>query len=305
MPLFGLDTDNGCEFINYELLAYCEREKITFTRSRAYKKNDQAHIEQKNGSVIRRIIGYDRFERVDAVMRLLSLYRVLRLYVNFFQPSNKLIRKTRTGSKTAKTYDKARTPFQRMLDSDKVNVDCKRKLRQLQQALDPVDLFEQIGHLQQELLSLAISDLPQEAPSRSAEALNPIERVPDEVVSERLGGLQPTKKYKRQYNSRVPHTWRTRQDPLDGTYEYAKLVFAMEPDITSTELLGRLIDKFPEKLTGKEIKTVQHRLAKWRREAVKIRISAYESDTKYDNLPYTDSLNELTRKALNVASNSG
>ncbi len=73
--MLGLDTDNGCEFINYELLKYCEEEKITFTRLRAYKKNDQAHVGQKNGAVIRRIVGYERFEGVDGVMKLLSLYR--------------------------------------------------------------------------------------------------------------------------------------------------------------------------------------------------------------------------------------
>jgi hypothetical protein len=85
MPLVGLDTDNGCEFIINQLLDYCERNCATFTRSRAYKKNDQAHIEQKNGSIIRRIVGYDRYEGVDSVSALLKLYPVLRLYVNFFQ----------------------------------------------------------------------------------------------------------------------------------------------------------------------------------------------------------------------------
>lgn len=305
VPLFGLDTDNGCEFINYELVGYCERERITFTRSRAYKKNDQAHVEQKNGSVIRRIVGYDRFEGVEAVMRLLSLYRVLRLYVNFFQPSCKLLRKTRTGSKTSKEYDVARTPFQRMLESPRVSGDSKEKLLELQRALDPVDLFEQLGHLQEDLWKAAVLELPLPAPQKTKVFAKPVTTDAQQVASQRLRGLKPTKKYKRQYTSRVSHTWRTRPDPLAGTYEYAKLVFCLEPEITSTELLGRLIEKYPDKITGKELKTLQRRLAKWRREAMLMQISTYESDTKYDDLPFTDSLSQLTKKALNIAANPG
>jgi transposase InsO family protein len=82
--LLGLDTDNGSEFINYALLDFCRTHKITFTRSRAYKKNDQAHVEEKNGSIVRRLVGYDRFEGIDAYNALSELYATLRLYINFF-----------------------------------------------------------------------------------------------------------------------------------------------------------------------------------------------------------------------------
>lgn len=92
-PLLGLDTDGGSEFINYEVLDYCESNKITFTRSRAYKKNDQAFVEEKNGSVVRRLVGYDRFEGPKAWTALAKFYSVLRKYVNFFQPSVKLLKK--------------------------------------------------------------------------------------------------------------------------------------------------------------------------------------------------------------------
>jgi hypothetical protein len=91
--LLGLDTDNGSEFINYALLDFCKTQEITFTRSRPYKKNDQAHVEEKNGSIVRRLIGYDRYEGVDAYNALSDLYATLRLYVNFFQPSLKLMSK--------------------------------------------------------------------------------------------------------------------------------------------------------------------------------------------------------------------
>ncbi len=96
-------------FINYDLLRYCEEEKITFTRSRAYRKNDQAHVEEKNGSVVRRLVGYDRYEGTDAWRALTALYAVLRLYVNFFQPSVKLLSKERKEGRTTKRYDKAQT----------------------------------------------------------------------------------------------------------------------------------------------------------------------------------------------------
>ncbi len=96
-PLLGLDTDGGSEFINYEVLDYCESNEITFTRSRAYKKNDQAFVEEKNGSVVRRLVGYDRFEGPKAWSALAKFYGLLRKYVNFYQPSVKLIKKTRTG----------------------------------------------------------------------------------------------------------------------------------------------------------------------------------------------------------------
>ena len=96
-PLLGLDTDNGSEFINYEMLKFCRREQITFTRSRAYKKNDQAYVEEKNGSVVRRLIGYDRYEGLEAWRALTKLYSVLRDYQNFFQPSMKLQSKSRSG----------------------------------------------------------------------------------------------------------------------------------------------------------------------------------------------------------------
>jgi len=109
-PLIGLDTDNGSEFINAELLAYCEREKITFTRGRAYKKNDQCYVEQKNGVVVRQLVGYDRFEGEGAFLQLRELYRAVRLYVNFFQPSMKLHEKHRNGARIQKIYYPAKPP---------------------------------------------------------------------------------------------------------------------------------------------------------------------------------------------------
>ena len=147
-PLLGLDTDNGSEFINYALLDFCRIHKITFTRSRAYKKNDQAHVEEKNGSIVRRLIGYDRFEGLDAYNALSELYATLRLYINFFQPSLKLKSKIRDGAKVTKKYDKAKTPYQRLLISINISEEIKIKLRTQYEQLDPILLLKNLQLLQ-------------------------------------------------------------------------------------------------------------------------------------------------------------
>ncbi len=121
--LLGLDTDNGGKFMNYLLWQYCFDENLIFTRSRPYRKNDQCHVEQKNGSVVRRFIGYDRYEGVDPCRILNALYRQLRLYVNFFQPSFKLTEKKRQGSKVSKKYDIPQTPCQRVLAAPEIDAE--------------------------------------------------------------------------------------------------------------------------------------------------------------------------------------
>jgi hypothetical protein len=116
-PLRGLDSDNGGEFINHNLVHYCAREGITLTRSRPYRKNDNCFIEQKNWSVVRRLVGYARFER-NGLPALHHLYDLARDQVNFFQPVLKLREKTRDGAKVTKRYDEARTPYRRLLETD-------------------------------------------------------------------------------------------------------------------------------------------------------------------------------------------
>lgn len=214
--LLGVDTDNGSEFINFELFDYCEREKITFTRSRPYKKNDQAHVEQKNGNVIRRTVGYDRFEGVEAWNRLLELYRVLRLYINFFQPSCKLLRKERTGSRVSKKYDNAQTPYRRLLESEQVSNECKRKLTEIYSTLDPIALFEQIGNLQTKLLA-ASADYIDVQPADNQPSCPEKTETKHELVQPALYTLKPFKSRKRAYQKRIPHPLCMRKDPPDET----------------------------------------------------------------------------------------
>jgi hypothetical protein len=143
-PLLGLDSDNGGEFINDLLYRYCLEEQVTFTRSRPYQKNDQAHVEQKNWSVVRHVIGYDRFESQAELELLNSIYQDLRLYVNFFQPVLKLVGKEQVGKKTLKRYDEAATPYQRVLASKEVDVAVKARLCYQYLQLNPVHLRNEI-----------------------------------------------------------------------------------------------------------------------------------------------------------------
>jgi hypothetical protein len=151
MPMLGLDSDNGSEFINQSLYDYCQRNGIIFTRSRPYKKNDSCHVEQKNWSVVRRVIGYDRFSSKAAFKGLDDVYTLLRLYVNFFQPVLKLVGKSRHGAKVHKVYDTAQTPYQRLLRSKVLTEEKRKELEAIYAALNPVRLLcqirETVGHL--------------------------------------------------------------------------------------------------------------------------------------------------------------
>jgi hypothetical protein len=154
MPLLGLGSDNGTEFINRGLYEYCGRQRITFTRSRSYKKNDNCHVEQKNWSVIRRQVGYQRYSSAAAYKALEDLYTVLRLYINFFQPVLKLISKSRQGARIHKVYDEAQTPYCRLIKSGVLTEDKQRELANIYNALNPVALQEQIAQSQRLLAKL-------------------------------------------------------------------------------------------------------------------------------------------------------
>jgi hypothetical protein len=153
--LLGLDSDNGGEFINDLLYRYCLSEQITFTRSRPYQKNDQAHVEQKNWSVVRRLVGYDRFETEEEFLLLQSLYQDLHLYANFFQPVLKLVAKEQVDKKVIKRYDTAATPFQRVLASKDIPFETKAHLTNLYVQLNPVQLRTKIDQKVAQLWKIA------------------------------------------------------------------------------------------------------------------------------------------------------
>lgn len=145
--MLGIDSDNGTEFINAHRLRYCQQEQITFTRGRPYRKNDQAHIEQKNWSAVRRLVGYDRYDSTPAQRQLQSLYQGLRLYLHFFQPMMKLVGKERFGARVRQRYDTARTPYQRVLEAEEVPAQVKAELRVIYLTLNPADLRRQLDRI--------------------------------------------------------------------------------------------------------------------------------------------------------------
>jgi len=153
--LLGVDSDNGSEFINQCFYTYCRQEKITFTRSRAYKKNDSCHVEQKNGNVVRRLVGYDRYGSKAAYQCLDRLYYDVRLYMNFFQPTMKLVSKARYGAKVNKVYDMAKTPYQRLLEAEVLTESKRQELAATYHNLNPVHLLKQINENLRSLWKLA------------------------------------------------------------------------------------------------------------------------------------------------------
>ncbi len=143
-PVRGLDSDNGSEFINYHLIAYCQEREITMTRSRAYHKDDQAHVEQKNWSVVRQLIGYDRYEGNDACKQLNRVYELVRIWVNGYLPVMKLIGKDREGARVRKRYDVSTTPYRRALAAGVVTADAQVSFEALLEQNGPLGLRRQI-----------------------------------------------------------------------------------------------------------------------------------------------------------------
>jgi hypothetical protein len=183
--LLGIDSDNGSEFINDHLLTYCRDERITFTRSRPYRKNDACFVEQKNYTVVRRHVGYQRLAGDDDLALLNELYSKLRLYVNFFQPSMKLATRARHGSRIVKTWDKAATPYRRLISSPEITDGQKRRLTAQYERLNPAALIRAIESLRNKLLKLA-----REAPSHSRKP-NSWDKSNSALFSKKTGTRSP------------------------------------------------------------------------------------------------------------------
>jgi hypothetical protein len=279
-PLLGIDTDNGGEFINYELLRYCEREKITFTRSRPYRKNDQAHVEEKNGSVVRRLVGYDRYEGVNAWRALTALYAVLRFYVNFFQPSMKLLSKVRLEGRITKQYDKAQTPFQRALNSKAIGEDQKNRLRDSYQGLDPIALLKELERLQDQFWEHAHkSDATATSLVATTESPGPTVDIPKPAIVEKIYSPYPSKApegsprtYRRTRKPSVPRTWRTRKDPFVDVWGQIQLQLDLDPSRTAKELFLELRQRHPGQFLDGQLRTLQRRIKQRRREQLYLTI---------------------------------
>jgi len=154
--LLGIDSDNGGEFINYHLYEYCTKNNIAFTRSRAYRKNDNCFVEQKNNSVVRRYAGYYRYDTEQQLELLNEIYDQVRLMVNFFQPSMKLLSKTRNGAKTTRRYDEPKTPHQRLMSSADISPSVKDSLAAQFEELNPAEINRQMVRLQGKLIKMTV-----------------------------------------------------------------------------------------------------------------------------------------------------
>lgn len=141
------------------MFRYCIKNKITFTRSRPYKKNDNCHIEQKNYTTARRVAGYLRYDTEEEIEVLNEMYTYYELYVNFFQPSMKLKEKIKEGSKITKRYDKARTPYERVLKYEEIKEEDKKKLNKIYEELNPIELKQKIEKLQNKLIKMATKNI--------------------------------------------------------------------------------------------------------------------------------------------------
>jgi hypothetical protein len=187
--LRALDVDNGSEFVNESLINYCLSHGIELTRSRPYRKNDQAWIEQKNGAVVRKLLGYRRFQGIAAAQAITRLYGASRLFVNFFQPSFKLAEKHRQGAHVSKRYYPPQTPCDRLLLAESLPEAAKTKLREVASALDPLKLLEEIRAVQAHLAMLADGETP---PSVMAEPPDLSAFVSSLSSAWRAGEIRPT-----------------------------------------------------------------------------------------------------------------
>jgi len=255
----GLDVDNDSAFINETVVEYCRERSMELTRSRAYKKNDQAWIEQKNGAVVRRLVGYGRLEGVAAATALGKLHEIARLYVNFFQPSFKLKSKTREGAKVRKKYEKPATPYERLLASDRVTVQCKDDLRKIFADLDPVRLLNGIRDAQRELAQLESGGGGEETATSAQELSRFVQSL---STAWRAGEVRAT--HRKRYAG--PRTWRTRVDPFENVWPLVEQWLNEHPDVTAKSLFHRLQDETPESFAPGQLRTLQRRVKEWRSE---------------------------------------
>lgn len=187
--LRAVDVDNGTEFVNERLIEYCLANGIELTRSRPYRKNDQAWIEQKNGAVVRKLLGYRRFEGLAAARAITRLYAASRLFVNFFQPSFKLAAKHRDGAKVFKRYHPPQTPCERLLQAENIPTSTQDKLREIVTQLDPLKLLEEMRAMQAHLAALADGEVP---PPATSDPPNLAAFVASLSSAWRAGEIRPT-----------------------------------------------------------------------------------------------------------------
>ena len=303
--LKALDVDNGSEFVNNSLIEYCLGHGIELTRGRPYRKNDQAWIEQKNGAVVRKLLGYRRFEGLAAARAITRLYGASRLFVNFFQPSFKLAAKQRDGAKVTKRYHPPQTPCERLLQADSVPTIAKSTLRQIAVDLDPLKLLEEMRAVQAHLAALADGDTPPPATSEPpnlaafvaglssawhAGEIRPtfsVEAKPRYLRSLQRASTQPTtgsatpalKPAAASTSGSTPVQVQEVPTPVyaepgQARIQALRMVWPIVcrrledfPNINATQLFEELCVQFPGRFTRKQYKTLVRRISRWRQDA--------------------------------------
>ena len=257
--MLGIDSDNDSTFMSEAVFDYCKARKLEQTRSRAYKKNDQAWVEQKNGAIVRRLVGYGRLSGREATKALAQLYESSRLYINFFQPSFKLKSKTRDGAHVHKVYFAPATPCERLVAHGSVEPAIKEKLRAQFKSLDPVRLLQEIRVAQQTLSDIGAHGTPTEAgPSNAPDVATFLQGL---SAAWKDGEVRPT--HRKQ--PKAKHWWRTRPDPFADAWPVVEGWLIAEPSIAAKALMDRLIVMVPEMYGSKaQLRTLQRRVKAWR-----------------------------------------
>ena len=258
--LRGVDTDNGSEFISEVLVEFGQRHGIELTRSRPYKKNDQAWVEQKNGAIVRRLVGYGRLEGIAGSESLARLYSSSRLFVNFFQPSFKLLSKERVGSRVRKQYATPQTPCSRLLSCPQVSTRSKERLRAVLASLDALRLLDEIRTMQSHIAGLVRGDRVHTPPDRNSD----LDRFLASLAKLWMAGEpRPTHQSPAKLKA-AKRWWRTHKDSFQDAWPRIVEWLEAEPDRTATEILDRLRCQNPERYQPKQVRTLQRRIRIWR-----------------------------------------
>ncbi len=269
-PILGLDTDNGGEFINEEVAAYCVREQITFTRGRPYEKRDQCFVEQKNGVVVRQVVGHGHLTGEHAYRQLDQLYRALHWYVNCFQPSMKLVSTQVEGRKISRIYDVAKTPLQRVLLSGSLSPSQQQELRTIGKALDPLRIFQQVEQLQQATLRCETGH------SSAAQPTPPTSLVPFDLAACAAelvlqdGSKTAEVPHEEQQRAGILDWRRTGKDPFAGRWEQILTWVQANPTRSSGDILRELQGMFPERYERSHLRTLQRGIRKIRTQLLQV-----------------------------------
>ena len=268
--ILGADFDNDSAFMNDIVVPWCRAQKIEVTRSRAYKKNDQAFVEQKNGAVVRRLMGYGRFDGIETARVMARLYAAARLHVNFFQPSFKLKEKRREGAKVIKRYHAPATPYERVLAHRHVPRKIKQRLRAQYRTLDPVMLLSDIRAAQEELGRR----IDQRGLVAASQVQLPISNTADfaQTLGKSIKAGEPRGTHRRakgKYKTRVRMP--SKLDPHLATIEGWLLA---EPQLTALAIVGRLAQRDADQFGPKQHSIVQRLLKGLRRKAAERLIAA-------------------------------